>query len=175
MKKKMKSSADPVLFILLKKWEKVWDNLNEVNQYFQSYADTILLVHQKIKMEPLIKSFESLKINSQKFYDQLDDSIKDANTVVPMEIKLPWESEKFSKAWKDWKDYLLEQHQIKLYSRAELKQLSMLSEIAERKEDNAYPVLDYAMANLYKMFFKLDDTKNKTKKNSKHVRKDEDF
>lgn len=175
MAKKESKTADRTLVVLVKKWEKLWDNLNQVNIYFQSYIDTVLLVQQRIKMEPLIKEFEELKKNSEKFYNDLDDAVAQSRTVSHVLITPPWDSQKFLETWKFWKEYLLEQHQINLSTRAEQKQLDFLAQISDNKEENAYPVLDYAMANLYKMFFKLDEKQPKTQKKTKNVRKDEDF
>ena len=175
MKLKSKQGIDTPLIGVLKKWEKIWGNLNECNVYFQSYIDTILLVHQKIKMEPLINSFEDLKDKSQKFYDYLDETIKASTGTQPVDVKLPWESDKFKTEWQGWKDYLKEQHQIVIGSRAENKQLEILVQITNNQEDAAYPILNYAMANLYKMFFKLEDKQPKTTKKPKTIRKDEDY
>lgn len=160
---------------LIKKWGKVWDNLNECNILFQSYIDTILLVHQKIKMEPLIKSFENLKKSCEKYYDEIDATAAAMRCASPVEVVLPWNTDKFREEWQFWKDYLKEQHGIVISSRTETKQLSMLAKITNNKEDDAYPVLDYAIANLYKMFFKLDEKKIATKTKSKTIRKDDDF
>lgn len=175
MKKKTNNDGAPSLYTLTKKWEKIWSNLNEVNIYFQSYIDTVLLVQQRIKMEPLIKSFESMKDNMQQFYDLLDETTQASKRVVKIDITLPWESDKFAAEWQGWKDYLKEQHQIDLSSRAERKQLDTLKHITGDNESAAYSILDYAQANLYKMFFKLEDKRSNGKtKNSKN-KKDGDF
>lgn len=175
MKKKVTKTSDQQLSLLAKKWDKIWSNLNEVNIYFQSYVDTVLLVHQRIKMEPLIKSFEGLKDNCQKFYDTLDDVQSSSKVVAAIQVALPWESDKFKEEWQGWKDYLKEQHQIVLSSRAESKQLETLKTITGGNENEAYAILNYAMSNLYKMFFKLDEkpTKKNNKPNSR--KRDEDF
>lgn len=175
MKKRNASASFPSVATLTKKWEKIWNNLNETNSYFQSYIDTILLVHQKIKMEPLINSFEALKKSSQDYYDSLDEIVKSSKTIKPVEVKLPWDSDKFKEEWRVWKEYLLEQHQIELASRTEAKQLAQLYAIADGKEENCYPVLDYAISNLYKMFFRLEQRNNKSKGKTKTIRKDDDF
>lgn len=175
MGKKAKRTGDPVLYPLQKRWEKVWDNLNNLNVYFQSYADTTLLVHQKIKMEPLFKCFENLKKECEQFYDNLDEYAASLKSVSEIEITLPWESDKFKQEWTLWKEYLIEQHQITIGSRAEKKQLEMLSKITDGQEDAAYPIIDYAIANLYKMFFKLDEKKPKENKKPKFIKKDDDF
>lgn len=175
MKKKVTKTSDQQLSLLAKKWDKIWSNLNEVNIYFQSYVDTVLLVHQRIKMEPLIKSFEGLKDNCQKFYDTLDECQSSSKVVAAIQVALPWESDKFKEEWQGWKDYLKEQHQIVLSSRAESKQLETLKTITGGNENEAYAILNYAMSNLYKMFFKLDEkpTKKNNKPNSR--KRDEDF
>ena len=175
MSKKSSKTLDPNLSALLKSWEKVWSNLDDVNRYFQSYIDTTLLVHQRIKMEPLIKSFESMKNLCQKHYDVIDEFTAAAHQAKKLEVTLPWEGEKFLCEWDNWKDYLKEQHQIVLSSRSERKQLDLLVKITNNKEEEAYPVLDYAIANMYKMFFKLDEKKSKTNNKPKGVRKDGDF
>ena len=175
MEKKGSKTTDKTIVLLVKKWEKVWSNLNEVNIFFQSYIDTVLMVQQRIKMEPLITSFETMKKSCEKFYEDLDDAMASCKTTSHVLVTFPWQSDKFVEEWKFWKDYLLEQHQITLSTRAEQKQLDFLAKITENDETKAYPVLDYAMANLYKMFFKLDEKQPKVNKKSKPVRKDEDF
>ena len=163
------------LNLLVKNWEKIWKNLNEVNIYFQSYVDTVLLVHQRIKMEPLIKSFEGLKSNCEKYYDALEEFQKSTKAVASIDVTLPWGSDKFKEEWQGWKDYLKEQHQIVLSSRAESKQLETLNTITNGNENEAYTILNYAMSNLYKMFFKLDEKPTKTNNKPKTRKRDEDF
>lgn len=175
MKKKQTKTPNGQLSPLVKKWEKIWSNLNECNIYFQSYIDNVLLVNQRIKMEPLIKSFNTLKTLMEGYYDLLDETQASSGKVMAVEITLPFDSDKFRNEWEVWKDYLKEQHQIELSSRSEKKQLDVLVRITNNQEENVYPILEYAEANLYKMFFKLDEKQPKTNKKSKTIRRDEDF
>lgn len=175
MKQTKRTDTDKSIIGVIKKWEKIWENLNQCNVYFQSYIDTTLLVHQRIKMEPLIKSFEALKEKSQKYYDYLDEVQKASKGVQPLDVNLPWDSDKFREEWQGWKDYLREQHQIIIGTRAETKQLQMLVELCQGEEKKAYPLLNYAIANLYKMFFKLDEKPKTTKAKPKTIKKDADF
>lgn len=160
---------------LKKQWEKVWASLEESNNLQGTIFPALLFSHQRIKIQPFNKAFDSLKSNCEKFYDDLELFIEQTDKVDPVEIKLPWTSSKFAKAWQNWKEYLLEQHNINISSRTEEKQLQNLFKISDGKEDNAYPMIDYSIASFYRTLFKLDAKENKTNEEKPANKKEDDY
>lgn len=175
MKKKVKEKSSKSLSPVLKGWEDLWSDLNATNIQMVSFLETTLRVNQKIKAEPLVKQWEKLKSKAEKFYDTLEETLKEQNHVEPISIILPWEDDKFKKEWDNWKSYLLEQHGIKISSRTEQKQLESLKKMANGHEESAFEMLDYSISNFYKMFFALDTKKEDKKTKPVNKRKDDDF
>lgn len=160
---------------LKKAWEKVWNNMNEVNKLQATIFPVILLVHQRIKSEPFFKEFEKLKDSCEEFYDVIEHVTGDATKPQPVAITWPWESDKFKKAWQYWKDYLLEQHNIVISSRTEQKQLDNLYKIADEKEENAYTMIDYSISSFYRTLFRLDVNEKKTDNKPLNQKSEDDY
>lgn len=175
MKKKQKPSSGLTIVSLTKKWETFWEELNATNMQLVSFLDTQLRVNQKIKAKSLIDQWEKLTKAAENYYDALEEIKKTAETVEPIEVKLPWEDDKFKSEWENWKQYLVEQHGIVISSRAEQKQLDTLKKLAGDNEAAAFDMLDYSMSNFYKMVFQLDIKKEQTTKKTKNRKKDDDF
>lgn len=160
---------------LVQAWEQVWTDLNQFNALQGSTLPVLLLVNQKLKYEPVMKAFESLKKSCCKFYDILD-ALEDENEAVkPVEIKLPWDTNTFKKAWQNWKEYLAEQHGIKISSRTEQKQLENLFKISDKDEKKAQAMIDYSISSFYRTLFKLDEKEKKTDINNTIKRNDNDY
>lgn len=175
MKKKQKPSSGQTIVSLTKKWETFWEELNATNMQLVSFLDTQLRVNQKIKAKSLIDQWEKLTKAAENYYDALEEVKKTAETVEPIDVKLPWEDDKFKSEWENWKKYLVEQHGIVISSRAEQKQLDTLKKLAGDNEAAAFDMLDYSMSNFYKMVFQLDIKKEQTTKKPKNRKKDDDF
>lgn len=175
MKKKLKTSSGQTFVSLTKKWETFWNELNATNLQLVSFLDTQLRVNQKIKAKTLIDQWEKLTKAAENYYDELEEVKKTAETVEPIQVKLPWEDDKFKAEWDNWKAYLIEQHGIVIGSRAEQKQLDTLKKLAGDSEAAAFDMLDYSMSNFYKMVFRLENKKEEHNKKSKNRKKDDDF
>lgn len=175
MKKKKKEKSAKSLQTITKEWENLWNDLNATNKLLEVFVTNILRVNQKIQAEPLLKQWDKLIKSAEHFYDAVEEASKELNAVDPIEIKLPWEDDKFKSEWDNWKMYLKEQHDIRISSRVEQKQLDTLKKLSNGLESAAFEMLDYSIANFYKMFFQLDSKKEDMKTKSKTRKKDDDF
>lgn len=160
---------------LVNAWERVWTDLNQFNALQRTVLPALLLVNQRLRYEPVMKAFDSLKNSCCRFYDLFDSQEDDSETVEPVEIKLPWETKSFKKAWQNWREYLLEQHGIKISSRTEQKQLENLFKISEKDEKKALEMIDYSISSFYRTLFKLDEREKKTESNNTIKRNDNDY
>lgn len=172
MGKKNLSSNNSSIKGLMKTWEKIWADVNELNPEVVLTLQTLLLVNQKAKCNNLFKLFEKLKADCCKFYDELEAADGEAVSVPPVDVKLPWDTPKFKKEWTNWKEYLLEQHGIKISSRTEEKQLANLYILAEKDENKAYTMIDYSISSFYRTHFKLD-AKEKKEAQEQGIKKNE--
>lgn len=175
MKKKKQEKPVKSLQSITKEWDALWAELNATNKLFEVFVSNILRVNQKIQAEPLIKQWDKLVKTAERFYDALEDTNKELNAVEPLEIKLPWEDDKFKQEWDNWKKYLKEQHDIRISSRVEQKQLDTLKRLSNGQESAAFEMLDYSISNFYKMFFLLDAKKEEKKTKHINKKKDDDF
>ena len=105
------------------------------------------------KIQKLVNKFE------QEFYP-----------AKPINIRIPEEfnHDDFIEAWKDWKEYLAEQHQVVMGTRMEAKGLTRLLELSEGNKQEAIKMLDYASSTGYSKFFKV----NKNSFNNQNLKKD---
>lgn len=175
MKKKSKEKSVNSLKTITKEWQGLWADLNATNKLLEVHYNNVLRVNQKIQAEPLMKQWEKLSKSAEHFYDALEEVSKELNAVEPIEIKLPWEDDKFKEEWENWKKYLKEQHDIRISSRVEQKQLDTLKKLSNGLESAAFEMLDYSISNFYKMFFLLDPKREEKKTKSKNTKKDDDF
>lgn len=175
MKRKKQEKSVNSLKTITKEWQGLWAELNATNKLLEVHYNNVLRVNQKIQAEPLMKQWEKLSKSAEHFYDALEEASKELNSVEPIEIKLPWEDDKFKEEWENWKKYLKEQHDIRISSRVEQKQLDTLKKLSNGLEAAAFEMLDYSISNFYKMFFMLDPKKEEKKSKTTNRKKDDDF
>lgn len=150
-----------------KEWEKLWSKLSDCNNSLGEYVNNSCSTAQKLKLKPVITSWESFKETAQNYYNYLIELEEKQKSVSKIEVELPFEGEDFKEAWQYWKDYLAEQHHIYLQSRTEVKQLKFLKQYSDGDIEKAKEILDYAISRFYLMFFKLDEKKKDKGESSK--------
>lgn len=91
----------------------------------------------------LVNSWNKLLEKTEDVREQLDKF--EARLFVEEEIKLPYHSEKFAKAWDDWKIYLAQQWSAFLSNKREQKTLALLKEWCKDDEEQAIFILDYSI------------------------------
>ena len=76
-------------------------------------------------------------------------------------VKLPFNSEMFSKKWNEWKDYKKSCHKFLYKSEtSEIITLNQLSKLAKNSEPDAIEIINQSIANGWKGFFELKTTQN---------------
>jgi hypothetical protein len=133
------------------KWDKIWADFEDCNLHLNEFIeDSSLSALQQKKMEQFIRSWNAVK-------KQISDFDTYISPTTPIDIKIPFKSEKLLEMWKDWKDYLSEQHGKIMRSRSEKYSLEFLKEMCRGDEEKAMKYLRYAMANGYRNFFVIED------------------
>ncbi len=132
-----------------------WQSLVDANNELNDFINSGMPLQTEKRHRSFVKRWDSLKEKSEALCEAIEEQ-PDQN-VEPVEIILPWESEAFAEAWKEWKDYLAEQFNKRMKSRMERAALSYLKELCSDKEDVAMQYLRFAMANGYPRFFKVTE------------------
>lgn len=156
MKLNVKNPAASALADVDKSLNRLWVDLVGFDKELTSHFAQILTPSQQIRSKTVLSSWVRIKQSAEHFAESLEKMKQNAAPVDPVDINYPWDNDEFKQQWQYWRDYLAEQHGIKLYSHAENKQLELLSQYANNEQAKAKAIIDYAMAGLYKMFFPLD-------------------
>lgn len=144
-------------------WDKLWGGLEQMNADLQQFLEEIKLSPAAQKaVKPVIKSWGKLKGDAQDFD-------KFVTPIEPLEVGIPWETEKFAEMWKFYKEFLLEQHCIAMKSRAEHMALKYLAEIADSNEEKAIRILEFSMYLRSKSFIIPPSKKEENNKLVKEV------
>lgn len=147
------------------------------NETTESLAAFEEKMNEFVAIVPQSPELYKQKNNLKKLWDKVRRNINEVDKFITppaaIEVKIPKEfnNDKFVEAWQYWKDYLEEQHAIKMRSRMEVKSLMHLVEISEKDPEKAMKYLNYAIAKGSKSFYKVDDI-SKPHKNSNY---DPDF
>lgn len=121
-------------------------------------------------MVPQSPELYKQKNNLKKMWDKVRRNINEVDRFITppaaIEVKIPKEfnKDKFVEAWQVWKDYLEEQHAVKMRSRMEYKALEHLFDISGKDAEKAMKYLNYAIAKGSKSFYKVDDVTKPNKK-----------
>lgn len=131
----------------------LWQSLSDANEQLNTFINAGMPSAIEKRHKPFIRRWNEMKGKAVALYDFVEKVAEDQ--LEPVEVKLPWESDTFSKAWQTWKDYLAEQHHRHMKSRMEYAALAHLKKIADGKEQTAIEYLQFAMAGGYPRFFKV--------------------
>jgi|GEM_PF-838468 len=174
-KKQTNMGMSSALKKLRSKWEPLWASIDKFNTEFAMFSTNVLSVSQQIKAESLEKSWNKLTNQAENYYNEMDDIVSQTEHVEKLEIKLPWEDDRFADMWKLWIEYLLEQHGVLSGSRTQIIQLKQLQKLSGGNEEKAIEIAEWAMTNFYKTFYPVVDTSKKTNNKKRNIRKDDDF
>lgn len=125
------------------------------------------------KFAEMIELYEQLRNGStdkrmakafKKFTDFLNGVIgshqefgKLVEPVPPIDVKMPFDSERFAKEWKFWLDYLEEQHQKYWTSRVQAINLNFMAKCVQNDEKKAIAFIHAHVRCVYSKFFPLSD------------------
>ena len=158
---------------LRREWEPLWDALEASNAAFNDFLGGGLSVSDGLRVKQFIQKWDALKTQAEAYYDALDRQVN--RQAEPVEVELPWQSDRFKEEWQYWKDYLREQHRTYVKSRAERKMLARLKKISDGDEAKAIEYLDYAESTLYRMFFKVTEREYQKPAQAERRNEDGDF
>jgi hypothetical protein len=97
--------------------------------------------------------------------------IKGKESKVNSIVELPFNSEIFSKAWNEWKDYKKNCHKFNFKTQSsENIALKQLVNLSNQNEQNAVEIINQSMANGWKGFFELKKPKqNETRDRGQEI------
>ena len=130
-----------------------WNSLAEANEELNKFIKGGIPPTTEKRHKPFVKKWDRMKEKASVLNEEIEAQA--ADTVAPVEVKMPWQSEEFKEEWQNWKDYLKEQHHRQMKSRMERAALQQLYKLSEEKEDVAISYLQFAMAGGYQRFFKV--------------------
>lgn len=132
-------------------WDKTFENLTTLGQ----------MLDDLLQILPQSASFKKRSTRIRRKWNQIQGNVTEldeyiSSQVDALDVKLPFDTEKFFEAWQYWKEYLIEQHNIRMKSRYEIMALQELVQINDNDQQECIRCLKYAMAHGYRKFFKLD-------------------
>ena len=106
------------------------------------------------------REVNSLPIGEGYAKERKGKEIKGKESKVNSIVELPFNSEIFSKAWNEWKDYKKNCHNFNFKTQSsENIALNQLSKLAKNSEVDAVEIINQSMANGWKGFFELKKPK----------------
>ena len=132
-----------------------WQSLNIANDELNGFISAGMPSMTEKRHKAFLRRWDDMKEKAAALCDAVEQ-LAEAD-IEPVEITLPWQDEPFTEAWREWKDYLAEQHHRHIKSRMERAALAHLRELAGGKEEVAVQYLRFAMANGYPRFFKVTE------------------
>lgn len=116
-----------------------------------SYED---LISKTLEFLPPTKKSGKIKKHLTKEWEKITKTVSELDKMIdpvnPVEIKYPFESERFKAMWKYYIDYLSESHNMTLTSRVEDSRLKQLYRFSKKTEERAMMILELLCANNYR-------------------------
>lgn len=131
-------------------WETVTNKFDAANDILADYCEGVTEKRHQKPLNKLIAAWDDLA-RSVDEYSKLVDYRK------AVEIKMPFDSEKFAKAWEFFLDYLEESHRIYLGSRQQAINLAFVNRVAQKDENRAIALLEAHIRLNYKRIYPLSD------------------
>lgn len=119
------------------------------NDELQEYIIKGTTISQRLKMKKMVEHWRQICVDATSLAERIEEIKEKKGNVDPVEVKLPFSSDTFAEAWREWKQYLTEQHGIMLSTRAEKRQLYFLSKYAGDKEERAIQIMYMSESKLY--------------------------
>jgi uncharacterized protein YdaU (DUF1376 family) len=128
-------------------------SLEKMNEL--KFANTI---KGKLSAEKRNSTAVEPQLNRSSTKERKGKEIKGKETNI---VKLPFNSEMFSKKWNEWKDYKKSCHKFSYKSDSSEKlSLNQLSKLSNNLEPIAIEIINQSIANGWKGFFELKTTQN---------------
>lgn len=148
--------------------------LELLRQLMKEYVDSTSNLLKLLKIEPKHqKKIDSWANKWNNVAGMIEEISRFITPITALEVKYPkFFTLELMETWAFWKDYLQEQHNIIIKSRAEIKQIAFLAKISDQNPDVAIEILDDAMGtnkwNFSKKTFKTEETKTPAKNESSY-------
>ena len=112
-----------------------------------------------------LKAFENSNSNSNSNIEDEDEDENENTNIIKSkkekEIVLPFTSDSFKEVWKLWMKFRAENKWIKYKKIGMQAALNKLSEISNGNEQEAIKIINNSIANSYRGFFEIKESKNK--------------
>jgi len=141
---------------------KTWDtSMINVMDFKQELESLIEIVPKSVKFH---QKCNAVNKSWNKVRNSLNEMEKFITPVKSISVKSPLLNHPdFVQAWELWKEYLIEQHSIFMYSRAELMALKRMADISKNDPVLAIQYLEYPMSRLEKNFYAVNEIKDTSK------------
>lgn len=137
--------------------KQTWDNLTTATQSFKEEFEALLnILPDSAAIYKQQRRLDKAWRKLQSGFNQMDEFISPMIKSVKVNSPLLKDADFIAK-WKFWKEYLIEQHNIHIRSRAELMALKRLADISKEKPATAIKYLEFAMAGNYTRFFVVNE------------------
>ncbi len=136
------------------KWESIYTGLGDIQECLEELLGEL----------PQSVHFKNRSFRIKKLWSKIQYAACEFDKIVApipsLPVRMPFADDRFVQAWTFWKEYLSEQHNITMRSRAEIQSLKRLVELAASDPVKAVRILEFASSCGYKNFFSIPDGDN---------------
>lgn len=127
-------------------WENLLKAINEhaddLEVFINNVSDSV--AHKNLKI--LARGYNAVLAKAEEFGKLVEP-------IAPRQIEMPFKTEQFVEAWTDYKEYLIEDHNMYFNSRREQYMLKKLKRWSKNNEARAIEILEFYIVNGYRAFF----------------------
>jgi len=127
-------------------WVKLYVQLEQHADHLTEFAKNVQDKIANKNIKRLAEGYNKLLQTAEQFGKMVEP-------IEPKIVELPFKTEEFAETWKNYKEYLLEQHQVHIASRTEIFMLNKLRKWANKSQSKAIDILEFLAINRYKSFF----------------------
>lgn len=142
-------------------------------EHIQALVNSDAAVINGLRNGPDVSKIKkNFKDNVKKLSDQVERFQMFIPDPVNQQIVLPFTSEKFANAWRDYKEFLLVVEIITLKPIEERYRLNRIYRLSDKNEEMAIELLDFFISNRYKSIFKPNTYSTNTEQPGEEVKED---
>lgn len=128
-------------------WQNLHKAINEHADVLQEFVNNVTDPKTNKNLKAMTSGFNKILALGEEFGRIVDP-------ISSRTVKLPFETSEFSEEWTFYKEYLMEQHQVYIPSRTEIKMLKKIKNWSNNNETRAIEIMEFLIINRYKSFFK---------------------
>lgn len=129
-------------------WINLYKAIGEHADHLQQFVNNVTDPKTSKNLKELASGYNKILALGEEFARLVDP-------IASKIVEMPFPTAEFSEEWTFYKEYLMEQYQVYIPSRTEIKMLKKLKGWAgKQSEARAIEILEFLIINRYRLFFK---------------------